>query len=192
MSRSNARISIPAAITIVAVAVIAFVVSGALRPPTVTGATPSGSPTATPAPPATPAPTPVSIYDFADNTKLVKLDIATNHDVFVIVEDETGSVVDARTGHAAEGMSVGWHDIKVENVGPSTLRLTWVGFAVSDKLVLKVGELDGKVELTLVQADPAGDVDATGHDRVLDIEFGSPINAADVLHSLQGSLDTAD
>jgi hypothetical protein len=196
MSRSNNRLSIPATITVVAVAVIALVASGVLRPSPVSGTPPSHPPVATP-PPATPAPaTPEPTEypdDFSDRNKTVKLDIATDHDVFVMVQDEISRVVDAKTGRAGDGMSVRWNEMKVENTGPSTLRLTWVGFAADDKLVLNVGEaLGGKVNLTLVQVGPPPNSDATGYDRVLVLEFGSPISADDVQYAIGDGLDTAD
>ena len=67
MTRSNPRLSIPAAITVVAVAVIALIASGILRPSPVAGVPPSATPPsawvpsvpptpASPAQPATPAP----------------------------------------------------------------------------------------------------------------------------------------
>jgi hypothetical protein len=188
MSRPD-KISIPAAITIAAVAVIALIASGALRPSTATGATPSASPTAAPPTPAAPDPTGYP-DDFSDNNKTVKLDVADNHDVFVMVKDEADAVVDATSGHAAEGMSVDFNDMKVENIGPSTLRLTWVNYGVDDKIVLNVGMVDGELELSLVQAGATENTDSTGHDRVLVLELGFAVDAADVLHSVQSGLDS--
>jgi hypothetical protein len=187
MSRPD-KISIPAAITIVAVAVIALIASGVLRPSTATGATPTASPTAPP--PATPAAPDPTGYpdDFSDNNKTVQLDVGDHHDVFVMVKDEVDAVVDARTGHAAEGMSVDFNDMKVENIGPSTLRLTWVSWGVDDKIDLNVGMVDGQLKLSLVQAGATPTTDATGHDRVLDLELGFAVDAADVLTSVQSGL----
>jgi hypothetical protein len=195
MSRSNAQISVPAAIAVGAIAVIAVIASGVLRDATAGVPTPSGPPPASPSAPASPVPSddPADYPDdFSDGNKTVKLDIATDHDIFVMVDDEMGRLINARTGRAGDGMSVRWGDMKVENVGPSTLRLTWVGFAADDKLVLVVGEsIHAKVNLTLVQVGPPPNSDATGYDRVLVLEFGSPVSAADVEYSIRAGLDTA-
>ena len=195
MSRSNAQISVPVAILIGAIVVIAVIASGVLRAAPAGAPTPSGPPVATPSAPSSPAPSddPTEYPDdFSDNNKTVKLDIATDHDVFVMVQDEISAVVDARTGRAGDGMSVRWNDMKIENIGPSTLRLTWVGFAADDKLVLNVGEgIHSKVNLTLVQVGPPPNSDATGYDRVLVLEFGSPVSADDVTYSIRAGLDTA-
>jgi hypothetical protein len=206
MSRSNQRLTVPAAITVVAVGVIALIASGVLRPSPVSG-TPPASPSApawvpsvppaqptqapaTPAP-ATPAPS-VDPDGEPDNITTIDLDVATPHDVRVTVVDEIAALVAARAGRAGDGMSVRWYDLKVENLDASTLRLTWVGFAADEEAVLKIGELDGKVELTLIQPGPPPNSDALGFDRVLVVQLAQPVNAADVLYSVQGSVDTAD
>lgn len=193
--RSNAQISVPVAILIGAIAVIAVIASGVLRSSTAGVPTPSDPPPVSPSAPASPVPSddPADYPDdFSDDNKTVKLDIATGNDVFVMVQDEIGAIVDARTGRAGDGMSVRWNDMKIENTGPSTLRLTWVGFAADDKLVLNVGEgLHAKVNLTLVQVGPPPNSDATGYDRVLVLEFASPISADDVTYSIQSGLDTS-
>jgi hypothetical protein len=188
MSQSKSNLSVPAAVSVGAVAVIALIASGVLRPSTATGASPSSPPVASPSAPATPVPT----DDVSDNEKTIKLDIATDHEVFVTVKDEIAAIADVRSGHAAEGMSVGWYEMKVENIAESALRLTWVGITADGDAVLTVGELDGKIELTLVQPGPYLNTDATGHDRMLILEFAFPVNADDVLHSVQGGLDTDD
>ena len=40
--------------------------------------------------------------------------------------------ISASSGHAGDGMSVRWHDVQVENVDDSTLRITWVCLPVDD------------------------------------------------------------
>lgn len=220
MSRPNNRLSIPAAITVVAVAVIALIASGVFRPTPVAGVPPTDAPyvpsvpptmpapatpaPATPAPatpvPATPVPatpmpaTPVPSVDpdgEPDNVTTVDLDVATNHDVRVTVIDDAGSLVGIRSGHAGDGMSVRWFDLKVENVDSSTLRLTWIGFAADDEAVLNVGEIDGRVQLALSVAGPPPNSDATGYDRVLILEFDHDVSAADVTSTVQEGFDTS-
>jgi hypothetical protein len=194
MSRSTDKVSVPAAIAVGAVAVIALIASGVLRPSPVTGAAPSNPPSAAPSvpgPTAVPAPTEVpaspsptaSPSDGADG-RTVKLDIAPDKDVFVTVDDEDGVITDVRTGHASDGMSVAWHEMKVENLGPSTLQLTWIGFADTERLVVTKGERGGTFDLTLVEINPPNVIDATGYDRVLILEFAVPVNAKDITYSI--------
>lgn len=205
MSRSTDKVSVPAAIAVGAVAVIALIASGVLRPTPATGATPSQSPSApaspapaTPAPatpvPATPVPaTPVPGTPEPTDGGLqpVRLDIATPNDVVLEVWDHAGVIDGARSGRAGDGMSVRWSDMQIENLGPSTLRLTWVGFAADDDLILAVNEHDGVIWLTLAQPGPPPNSDALGFDRVLILEFASPINADDVHSVIQEGVDTA-
>ena len=208
MSRPNNRLSIPAAISVAAVAVIALIASGVLRPTPVSGVPPTDAPwvpsvpptmpapatPATPAPatpaPATPAPS-VDPDGEPDNVTTVDLDVATDHDVRVTVVDDGGSLVGIRSGHAGDGMSVRWFDLKVENVDSSTLRLTWIGFAADDESVLNVGENDGRVQLALSVAGPPPNSDATGYDRVLILEFDHDVSAADVTSTVQEGFDTS-
>jgi hypothetical protein len=174
MSRSDNRLSIPAAIAIVAVGVIALIGSGALRPSAVSGTPPSETPwvpsvppaapvtpaepgetpwtpsvppvtPATPAP-ATPEPTPAA-DDFSDLEKTVKLDVADPHNVNVHVKDFIGNVVDATTGRAGDGMSVRWNTLKVENLDDDTLRLTWVGPPTDDPVKVIVANTEGEASV---------------------------------------------
>ena len=216
MSRPNNRLSIPAAITVAAVAVIALIASGVLRPTPVSGVPPTDAPWVPSVPPAMPAPatpvpampaptapeppapsvpaTPAPSVDpdgEPDNVTTVDLDVATDHDVRVTVVDDGGSVVGLRSGHAGDGMSVRWFDLKVENVDSSTLRLTWIGFAADDESVLNVGENDGRVQLALSVAGPPPNSDATGYDRVLILALDHDVNAADVTSTVQEGFDTS-
>ena len=132
--------------------------------------------------PASPGPI-ASPSDGADG-KTVKLDIAPDKDVFVTVDDQAGVITDVKTGHAGDGMSVAWHEMKVENLGPSTLQLTWIGFADTERLVVTKGERDGTFDLTLIEVNPPNVIDATGYDRVLVLEFAVPVNADDITYSI--------
>ena len=209
MSRSNQRLSVPAVITVIAVAVIALIASGVLRPSPVAGVPPSGAPPsawvpsvppaqpqpslpATPEPaPATPAPS-VDPDGEPDDVETIDLDVAVPGDVRVTVIDDGGTLVDATSGRAGDGMSVRWFDLKVENVDANTLRLTWVGFAGDDESVLNVGRNDGVTSLALQVAGPPPNSDATGYDRVLVLEFDGPVNAADVAYTVQEGFDTGN
>ena len=192
MKRSSTIRGAAAAI-VALVAVLAFVVGAAFGRGSDGGAspTPSNPPTAQPStPPAPPSPAPTD--NASDGEIEVDLDVATPHDVSVVVKDETGGVVGATSGRAGDGMSVRWSTMSVVNLDDDTLRVTWVGFPQDEVARLRVYELDGSVALTLVSAGPPANSDALGHDRVVDIDFASPVSAEAVLTSVQGSTDTAD
>ena len=191
MSRSNKNVSVPAAIAIVAVGVIALISSGALRPAPVTGVTPSSPPFASP-PPATPAPTQEPVDDFSDGSKSVKLDIATDHNVYAKVEDATGKVVDARSGRAGDGMSVPWYDIKVENLDDDTLRLTWVALGNDDPVKVRIFEVDGVLNLVVLQAAPPPNTDTLGYDRIIELDFDGLVKAEDFDTEFIRGMDTDD
>jgi hypothetical protein len=159
-----------------------------------TPATPDPSPVVTPGPSDRPSvPPPAKPTDPPqDGVTKVDLDIATDHDVAVIIRDETGKLIDARSGRASDGMSVRWYVLKVENVDESTLRLTWVGFGADDDVDLYVGSNGGNLRLRMVQPGPPPQSDAVGFDRVLILRFDEPVDAADVQASIQDSLDTGD
>lgn len=182
--------ALPAAALLIAlVAVIAVVASGALgragdpspSPSVPPSATPTPKPTTSPTP--TPSPTPDGIFN-------LDLDTVDDHDVTIVVDDRTGTVVDATSGNARDGMSVRWFDMKVENVDAQTLRLTWVGLPRDETVRLFVIEEQGKVKLAFVQAAPPINSDAMGYDRVLVLKFDAPVRAADVTWSMQEGLDT--
>ena len=202
MTRSQKNISIPTAITVVAVAVIALIASGVLRPSPVTGVTPSPSAPASPAPatpkPANPDPTPVPTQadDFSDGVKSVKLDIATPHDVVAEVKDFTGRVSDAKSGRAGDGMSVRWGDLEVVNLDEDTLRVTWVGLPNDDPVKVVVYDnvasaTDVQPTIVVMQLMPPDNSDAIGFDRVLDLDFDDPVLAGDYEAFLQDGWDTA-
>jgi hypothetical protein len=201
MSRSNKHLSVPAAITVVAVGVIALIASGALRPSPVSGTPPrdvSWVPSVPPAPaaPVEPVPTSEPVDDLGDGGKTVKLDIATPHVVFAHVKDFTGGVVDAKTGRAGDGMSVRWFELKVENRDDDTLRLTWVGSPTDDPVKVIVANIDGDASdrptIAVMQLMPPPNSDAIGFDRVLDLDFGSPVSADDFETLIQEGYDTDD
>jgi hypothetical protein len=207
MSRYQKKLSIPTVIAVGAVAVIALIASGALRPSPVTGGNPSAPPVASPSAPAapstpepakpdptpvpTPVPTPEPVDDFSDGVKQVKLDIATPNDVVVEITDRTGTIVDAATGRAGDGMSVRWNELEVVNLDEDTLRLTWVGYATDDPVKVQVGDIDNEPAILLMQLQPPENSDALGFDRVLDLHFSSAVSADDFAILVQEGWDTA-
>ena len=217
MTRNQKRISVPAAITVVAVAVIALIASGVLRPSPVTGVTPTPSPSApatpvpatpvaatpvpaTPGPatpiPATPAPqdptpVPTPADDFSDGVKSIRLDVATPNDIVAEIKDFTGDVRDARSGHAGDGMSVRWGELELVNVDDDTLRLTWVGLPNDDPVKVVVTDLQDPPMIVVMQLMPYENTDALGFDRVIELDFAGPVSADDFETLLQDGWDTA-
>jgi hypothetical protein len=139
-------------------------------------------PTATPAPTAapTPTPTPVPTQPPAGGPLTVNLDIATDHDVSVVVTDKSGTLKKVVTGRAGDGMSVRWGDWKAENLDASTIRLTWVGLPGDEALALTITETGGTYALAFVQAAPPPLSDAVGFDRVLVLTFDAEVSADDL------------
>jgi len=139
---------------------------------------PSASPVApaTPAPtvvPATPTPAPSAPVN---GVVRIPLDIADDHSVVVALQDADGLLTSARSGRAADGMSVRWHDVDLERVNASTIRVTWVGMAVDEQVDVAVEAHGRAVAITIVQAGPVPYSDALGADRVLVLSFDEAID----------------
>lgn len=184
MSRTTNARGQTLAVAAVAIATVAIIGAVAF-----TIGTASGDPPA-PTPPPVQAPTPPPTQPSAqpsvapsapsDGSTTVDLDIATDHDVSVVVKDETGTVRDVTSGKAGDGMSVRWFDVKVENVDAETVRVTWVGLPVDEVIDLTISKDGDAVALDFVQDGPPAYSDAIGFDRVLVIEFDTPVDADDV------------
>jgi hypothetical protein len=172
-----------AALALVAVVGIAAAVS-VLRIGGATAAAPTGRPSA--APSLSPAPTPTIAPSKAPSATpqsvpgSVDLENATDHDVSILIHDQTGDVVDAESGKPGDGMSVGWHKAIVENVDATSIRVTWIGLPGDDVADLGISGAAGAYALTLVQAGPLPQSDAMGEDRILILTFDAPVSAGDV------------
>ena len=168
---------------VIAVAIGAFVAFG--------GAAGASKPSSTPAPSAAPsaAPSPSAVPSAAPS--VVKLKNATNADVRVEIVDHTQLLVGAESGTPGGGMSVEPNTLKVENLGATTLKLTWVDFGIDNALTLFVDRVDGGYRLLLIQPEPTSPTDAMGFDRELVLSFSEAISAGQVETFLQGGLDTA-
>lgn len=202
-SSTSRSLALPVSAIVLGVLVFAVIAGGALGRAADPGSptpsiVPSASPSIAPSPSVAPSPKPSATPsgapsdDPADGSIVVKLDIATPHDVSVVVDDETGRLVKAASGRAGDGMSVRWYTMAVENVDAETLRVTWSGYSVDDELELRVHEVDGKVALSLVQAGPLPNTDALGADRVLVLQFDRPVSAEDVVTSVEGPGDNGN
>jgi len=157
-------------------------------------ASPSGpAASATPRPTMTAEPTTKPTARPTDGATPSHVRIATTTGAIVTLDvvDETSTVVEARSGKPADGVSVDSETLKVENVDPSTLRLTWSDYAIDNALTLLVSKGDGHLRLVLVRPEPSGSTDAMAMDRELLLRFARPVAAADVVPFVQDGLDTA-
>lgn len=186
------------------VAVVAFAAVGGGRgdgnghggiaaPPATAG--PSGSPAPSEAPIKTPSPDPTAEpTDDGSDAMPIRVDLETvaGGDVYVDIVDSTSYLVGAKSGTPAEGQSVGQYTLEVENLDPTTLKLSWVDYPIENALALYIDENDGAIRLLLVQPAPTGPTDAIALDRELILSFSQPISADQVESFLQEGLDTAD
>ncbi len=143
-----------------------------------TGVPPTGvpqpTPAATPLVPSTPQP------DGVDGLVL-PLDVFLPHDVQLAISDPEALIEQASSGQAADGMSVGWAEAIVRNVGPNDLEVVWTGIP-RDELVTLVARSDGdRVLLRFGQEAPPANSDLMGADRIVVLTFAEPIDAADVV-----------
>lgn len=183
MDRSTSTRSIAAFVAALAlISVVAVLATGAFgrsvtpEPvPSETPATPTPQPSVvpSPAPTASPSPTPAADLTF-------DLDVATPHDVSVVLGDEADIVSGARSGRGGDGMSVRWGQSIVENIDDDSVRVTWVGLPQDDIVEMVVKAVDGRIVIAIDQAAPPANSDAMGHDRVVEIDFGRAVSADDV------------
>jgi hypothetical protein len=162
--------------------IIGAVAFGAGQQPS-SSPTPTASPTSTPAPtsPATPIPaTPAPTAEQDGVPPVVVLDTIDDQDPRVSIDDQTGRLVAARSGHAGDGMSVAWNTANVDQVDRTTIQVTWVGFPGDELAVLTVDDYGGDPVLVFDQKAPYADTDALGADRVLVLTFDGPVSASDV------------
>jgi hypothetical protein len=183
-------------------AVVAFVATGAGRgdgngnggvgaPPATTGPSATPPPTEDPTPVPTPVVTPASTPDGSDAMPIrVDIETVAGGAVYVDIVDNTGFLVGAKSGHPAEGQSVGQYELQVENLDATTLKLSWVDYPIENALALYIDEHEGAIRFLLVQPAPTGPTDTIALDRELILSFSQPISADEVEAFLQEGLDT--
>src|SRR4051794_18425491 len=141
----------------------------------------SPPPVATPSPIATPVPSPVVTpmpSPVTSDPRVVVLEDPLGHDVTAVVDDESGRVVRARSGHPGDGMSVRWYAVKVTVVDDDTVRLPWVGLPGDVELGIAVVEDgDGRIRIRITQPIPPRDSDALGVDRILELDLDGAVSA---------------
>src|SRR5215203_3687396 len=135
MDRSISRSGIAAIASIALLLVLAVLATGVMGrtsspapsdPPASDAPTPVATPASSQVPTPAPTPTPAPSDGFRFD-----LDVVTPHDVSVELEDDSGTVIDARSGSAGDGMSVRWFDSIVTGSG-DTILITWVGLPQDD------------------------------------------------------------
>ena len=146
------------------------------------------TPAPTPAPTAAPAATPTvpAASAAAIGSAHVALIVATPNAVTIDVTDASATLTGATSGTPGDGASVEADTLAAANITPTTLRLTWVGGPCdsANKLLIDAA----RHRLVVVQPECPGDAIAT--DRVLDLEFATPITASELETFLQDGLDT--
>lgn len=182
MNRSSfpSRTALPVALLLAMTAVLVIVVGGVVGRGVDPSPAPSDAPSSPPTVPSSPQPTVVPTDDPADGPITIDLDNLTDHDVSVVIDDETGILDGAVSGQPGDGMSVRWLDVKVENLDSKTLRVVWVGLPRDEQVQLSISEDDGTYHLDFVQAAPPANSDAVGYDRVLVLRFDTDVSADDV------------
>lgn len=189
MSSATNRIA-----TVVATGVIAIVLaacSGAASAPSPT-AGPSASPILAPTP--NPTTGPESPAPSGGGTDVIPITVALEYvgaNVSVDVIDRSRTLVKAASGRPAEGASVDFDLVQVENVDPRTLRLTWTDFPIDNRLALYIDPQGVGLKLLLVRPEPTGPSDSIAVDRVLELTFDHEVSSAKVESFVQAGLDTA-
>lgn len=141
----------------------------------------SPAPVVTPSQIATPLPSPVPTHPASD-PGVIDLEDPLGNDVTVVLDDASGRVVRARSGHPGDGMSVRWYAVKVSRVDDDTVRLTWVGLPGDVEIGVAVSEDgDGRLRIAITQPIPPQYSDALGVDRILELDLDGPVATEDIV-----------
>ena len=150
------------------------------------------SPVPTTAAPATPVPpTPSATPDNGPTPAVglgpIRLATASGSIVNVSIDSPDVLITGAVAEQAQATMSVRWFDSLVEQAGPNSIRVTWVGYPIDENVELQVSILSAgvtgtaaKLQLHFVQKAPPAQSDAQGEDRVLVLTFATAIDANSV------------
>jgi hypothetical protein len=112
---------------------------------------------------------------------VVRLATGSGSAVSVSIDDPDELLTGATAEQAQATMSVRWFDSIVEPVGPSSIRVTWVGFPHDEEVQLDVSrDADGTLVLHFVQQAPPPASDGEGEDRVMVLDLSEPTDARDV------------
>lgn len=164
-----------ATVIVVALAGVGVVLASAGAAPDAPGAPGTPAP-GTPPPSAAPSP-----VDPVPNPRVfdVTIETGTAADITARITDRSGTLVRAASGPARDGGSVP-EGVLVEQVDPTTLRLTWTDLVCSIAYEIDVDATGRSIAIDA----PACSGDAYALDRVLDLTFDGPVDAADVTATL--------
>ena len=181
MTRSRAARGAALSLGLAAAAIAVLAIGGMSRV-AADGPSPSSpAPVVTPSPIATPLPSPVPSQHAAD-PGVIDLDDPLGHDVTAVLDDKSGRVVRARSGHPGDGMSVRWYAVKVALIDDDTVRLTWVGLPGDVAIGVAVSQDgDGRLRIAITQPIPPRDSDALGVDRILELDLDRAVSGDDVV-----------
>lgn len=166
--------------------------SGAASAPSPT-AGPSAAPSEVPSPVPSGAPVSPKPSDGGTDAMPITVDLknVTRAKVSVDVVDRSGTLLKAVSGQPAEGASVDTNTIRIENIDPRTLRLTWTDFPIDNRLALYIDPQGVGFRFLLIQPEPTGPTDSIGVDRILELTFDHEISSAKVESTVQAGLDTS-
>lgn len=178
----------PAVALLLGVAAVVGLVAAVVFAPRPSGASTSPTPTPTDRPSAAPSGAPSA----APSAGPISIDLqeATGHNVALVIDDQSGNLVDAVSGTPGDGMSVRWNSAVIENIDHRTIRVTWAGLPLDDTVALAIASEAGGYDLHLVQAAPYPNTDAMGADRVLVLTFDAPVSADDVAVTFERRVDS--
>ena len=182
LHQPNARsISHPVAIVaLIAFAAIVAACSGSAASPSVPPV--SQPPVASPSAPG----------DGGDGSETyVELETRGGQTPRALVKDLTDSLAGAATGHPAEGVSVGWDEVRVESIDDDSIRLTWSDYPIANEYAVMIAiDEDGRFGIQVVRPAPTTDTDTVALDRVLVLDFHVAVPLSDIDAGVQPSLDT--
>jgi hypothetical protein len=188
--------ALPVAALLALAAVLVLVAGGAFGRGTGSSPAPSvpasTAPSVQPSAPSSQPPTVQPTVEPSDDPFDIDLENLTDHDVSVVVDDESGTLAGATSGRPGDGMSVRWFDSKVENIDDETLSVVWVGLPRDEQVRLSISATDGEYRLRFVQAAPPANSDAVGYDRILVLRFDTPVSADDVEVTFEDGIASVD
>ena len=112
---------------------------------------------------------------------VIALDVFLDHRVTLAFSDPDHLIVDAVTGHAKDGMSVGRGETIVRNIDPKTVEVTWSGLSGDEAIRLVAKPQGTGVLLQFGEQVTPVNPDAMGADRVAVLTFANPVDAADIV-----------
>lgn len=168
------------------------------RPPASAGPSSPSTPATTP-PPAVQTPIPTAVptakpsaepTQDGQDAMPITLNLTTydRHRVSIDIVDRTGSIVSAVSGKPGDNPTA--DGLVATNLDDRTIELTWVDFPIDNRLGLFVDEVDGHLQLLLIQPAPTSPTDAVGMDRKVILRFDHAVDASSVKGIIQEGLDT--